>query len=347
MLYTKHSILRNLTVSRRVYSKHTINMAVDDNVPCSLFPTLPAEIRNYIWRCSVPDDEPEECLVWPANMYIRFESSCPIRYDHAFVVDTAFPVALHVCRESRAAVLTNPRLRFRESPAACCRVPFRAIRPEFDTMYWGAENLETCAAVQHEIPVMEDVQTLAVKVQWGFRLSHNLLASMTACMLFLRTLSLVLADATDKTGPRTSFKQPARRCKLRRIPPVEADTILIDLRRLQEDVPGEAVSLTRALELVRLQLEINDSQSGRSIKTILTPEYYVFNHIEQFVAETFVEYQPDGTWKESCRERTFVDDGENLWVSKYIPMAERPDPELVRGCQFSACCLWSSNLARR
>ncbi|KAJ3472084.1 hypothetical protein NLG97_g11302 [Lecanicillium saksenae] len=46
-------------------------------------------------------------------------------------------------------------------------------------------------------------------------------------------------------------------------------------------------------------------------------------------AKVFVEYQPDGSWTEVCAQRMFYAAG-HAYSSEYIPMNERPDPELVR-----------------
>ena len=51
----------------------------------------------------------------------------------------------------------------------------------------------------------------------------------------------------------------------------------------------------------------------------------------EILAHTFVEYQKDRTWEEVCGERQFIERGQDLTMSgRYVPLAERADPELVR-----------------
>lgn len=68
------------------------------------FSNLPFEIRQSIWLFILPVDTPEVCLMWPVNLYQRYEGPESALPSEPFVVDTAFPVLIHVCRESRAIV---------------------------------------------------------------------------------------------------------------------------------------------------------------------------------------------------------------------------------------------------
>lgn len=74
------------------------------------------------------------------------------------MVNTAYPVLMHVCRESRDFVLMHSGLRFRLSPDfrhglrvipyrpsldTPCLVPCRPFRPEFDTVFWNEKACYT------------------------------------------------------------------------------------------------------------------------------------------------------------------------------------------------------------
>ncbi|KAI1807795.1 hypothetical protein F4811DRAFT_416670 [Daldinia bambusicola] len=83
----------------------------------TLFPSLPIELRYMIWEFSLPPDERE---VWFQRDRENQFPSFPL----------GFPVAMHVCQESRAFV--RQRLQFYRSPAKPYEIPCRAFRPDFD-----------------------------------------------------------------------------------------------------------------------------------------------------------------------------------------------------------------------
>ncbi|KAJ3473563.1 hypothetical protein NLG97_g10241 [Lecanicillium saksenae] len=124
--------------------------------------------------------------------------------------------------------------------------------------------------------------------------------------------------ATDKTGPGPveSFKQPARRCKLRRILSAEADRILVDVGRLTTNEPGAV---------------LNTYETDGTVRPLPIHEYDSCYTDLEIVAATFIEYQPDGSWREACTDRLYAsDDQESVQASPYIPIEQRPGPEEVR-----------------
>jgi hypothetical protein len=64
------------------------------------FNTLPTELRHAILDFALPDDEPEVCLIW--SMDKRYSEPTDDRFVRdmpgPLLVDTAFPVLMHVCR---------------------------------------------------------------------------------------------------------------------------------------------------------------------------------------------------------------------------------------------------------
>lgn len=75
------------------------------------FSDLPVEIRLTIWLLIIPDDEEEVCLLWPGHSPGSVGwGQPPLAYLPVLplTVDTGFPLAMHICRESRAVAL-DPR----------------------------------------------------------------------------------------------------------------------------------------------------------------------------------------------------------------------------------------------
>lgn len=97
---------------------------------------LPIEIRHMIWLSSISADEPEVCLLWPVVLHERHGLDA-LKFAQPLLVDTGFPVAMHVCRDSRAVLQSQKLsgLRFRASSAAGCPSPYREFQPALDTLY--------------------------------------------------------------------------------------------------------------------------------------------------------------------------------------------------------------------
>ncbi|KAJ4153504.1 hypothetical protein LMH87_009988 [Akanthomyces muscarius] len=309
----------------------------------------PIEVRHMIWLSSITDDEPEVCLLWPVVLHERHGLDA-LKFTQPLLVDTGFPVAMHVCRESRA-VLRNEKLsglRFRPSSAAGCPVPYREFQPALDTLYWGGENLDAMAPTindmiitARETPVLELVESLAIELPWGMHPPDALGYYRPLFFPALHTLSLVLPDSTSSMTSRLrrGFRQPARRCRLRRISAEEgarikvcADVLMGNETDESAEVPLVPEGLSMALSCLKIEeeligevlcIELNLAGGDDTDTTVYARE-------PEVIAQTFIEYQKDGSWKEICAERTFVEFGEMVRSGAYVPLAERPDPREVR-----------------
>lgn len=110
------------------------------------FSDLPAEIRLLIWSLIIPNVKEEVCLLWPGHSPGRVgEGESPFVQLPVLplTVDTGFPLAMHICRESRAVAL-DPKVggvRLRASHVARCMTPFRCFRPELDVLYLDQESI--------------------------------------------------------------------------------------------------------------------------------------------------------------------------------------------------------------
>ncbi len=130
---------------------------------------LPAELRLEIWRLTLPEDTSEVCILWPINLGRRELDPDVTSPSTPFTVDTGYPIAMRICRESRVFVLTSG-LRFRYSPAAGFAVPYRLFEPALDVLYWGGENFrELPHAMLRDY--MAQVQNLAIDLRWALFLS--------------------------------------------------------------------------------------------------------------------------------------------------------------------------------
>ncbi|KAJ6788839.1 hypothetical protein PWT90_05942 [Aphanocladium album] len=324
------------------------------------FSKLPLEIRQMIWLLSMPDDEPEVCLLWPVVLHERYEGHFAVRATQPLLVDVGWPVAMHVCRESRATMHDQPLsgLLLRTSPAAGCPVPYRAFRPELDTLYWGGESFEATArdwgALLRTVslmPVLASVESLALELRWGFDVPGDFARYRPLHLPRLRALSLVLADSTSAVvgGMRTGFRQPARRCKLRRISREAGSKIMLRTDTLSgrgsrgggggsAEVPLYPTGMDFAMRRLGIEEEDFFRRTRRELFTAMSQSsgYQLLSTPipepcgPEGFAQTFVEYQMDGSWKEICAERTFVELGEMVRSGPYVPYDSRPDPTQVR-----------------
>ncbi|KAH9884744.1 hypothetical protein F4778DRAFT_762473 [Xylariomycetidae sp. FL2044] len=183
------------------------------------FDQLPAEIKQDIWQRALPDDEPEVCIVWP----LRDAQLRVGQLAEPMVVDTAFPVLIHVCREWRYFVLDplRPRVKFRFSPQAGCMVPYRDVRFDIDALYLSIFNhpmaTDSFADSDPEIKfaTLNKVRHLALDwVAWSC--ASNWLPQL----IFRGTKDLVKLSVVFPSSRKPIwewFQAPARRCKLRSV----------------------------------------------------------------------------------------------------------------------------------
>ncbi|KAI1460340.1 hypothetical protein F4805DRAFT_390921 [Annulohypoxylon moriforme] len=187
------------------------------------FHDLPYELRVIIWEYALPEDTQEVCIPWPLQEEAASEEEVATRWTQPriclrpFLVDTAFPVLMHVCHESRE--YAKSRTRFRYSLVAGCPVPFRTFKPDLDIMYYSR-----CRP-----PIGDD------DYKWGnFPLGTKHLAAdlhtirdgssfqQAFCLYYhLKTITCVLPAPGSIVGTSVRFRPPVRRCRLR---PVEQPT---------------------------------------------------------------------------------------------------------------------------
>lgn len=170
-----------------------------------------------IWGYSFPEDEPEVCIGWPTYIWGYQKLQEP------YLVDTAFPVLMHICRETRQFVLSPPAQyahlapRFRFSKEADCKVPYRHFRPEFDTIYftnWQYDQLLRLYEFNHEI-LRQSVHLAVEMVLWsssGFWFAEFVFKHMQN----IKTISVVLpsSDSDRHNFDNDVFQPPTRRCRL-------------------------------------------------------------------------------------------------------------------------------------
>lgn len=168
---------------------------------------VPPEIKIHILEFALPDDVPEVCILWP--LVLNSDDDFP---SLPLLVDTGFPVIMHVCSEWRDLVMNTRSfgVRLRESSLAGCAVPFRAFRPDLDTLYIGACNHRFLTAHNFILATAENV---ALELASAFIWDNvaNLIYGMTKS---LRTLSLVFNDYKETPHELSTFQAPARRCRL-------------------------------------------------------------------------------------------------------------------------------------
>lgn len=289
------------------------NCTIQDQMSFTRFKRLPAELRAYIWRLSLPEDESEVCVNW-------WEArGAPL------LVDTGFPTAMHVCFKSRAIALASG-IQFRDSAAAGCPVPYRPFDTALDILYWGLEN---CVSIflTRSMDCLKDVQHVAVEAQRADAGLSSFFWNTFPLPRVLPDVSMVLPDAELLELPdaqlalmsyqRQNVWQPSSRYKL----------VLLD-----EDGPG-ATRISKALvsqrESESLVQSVMDGMHERlCIKQALRRDRQkciqeTGGGIQGTGEETqnlrpqrpgrvnkdmlmFVEYQKDGTWKECCADRAYM-----------------------------------------
>ncbi|KAI0841228.1 hypothetical protein F5Y06DRAFT_215834 [Hypoxylon sp. FL0890] len=292
-------------------------MATDINPPLfTRFNDLPLELRRIIWKLALPDDNPEICIPWPLNEkpsdwgYENGVFVTNTTFLEPFLVDTCFPVLMHVCRESRELAVSQ--LRFRYSPIAGCPVPFRAFRPDLDIMH---------------ISFFREPTDQNVMLRWGLypRGTRHLAFDLHTvkdgtCLWFLvgqgldvQTVTCVLpvpSNAIVDTAVRV--RPPVRRCRLR---PVEQpsdgsqshiiyvdrgfDRRMTGIRHYLEEV--QDVIGTQFLEFLEL-LQGSNRQKEYNSRWNAAEGRFDF----EFLAQTFEEYR-GGRWVPSSDHTVYFD----------------------------------------
>ncbi|KAK3175691.1 hypothetical protein K4F52_010046 [Lecanicillium sp. MT-2017a] len=314
----------------------------------SLFSSLPAEIRLKIWLATIPDDQEEVCLCWPGDAPGQVVEDDPLSELPVLplTVDTGFPAAMHVCRESRA-LIQDSRLSgvwFRASYLARCMAPFRRFNPDLDELYLSHDSihhLDLFSAPPDTKLVRTEpgsaarrcydefmgtlcaTKRLAVNIALVLspERSHYVQTFFWEHALAPERLTVVIAGTTPCAGtgkyPPSGFVPPGRRCRLTAVTDAAGDAIVVG-----DSADGwpPTMSLEAAVLLVRESLEY---WSGETPGEGALLDRVVIN------TKTFVEYQKDGTWQEVCMQRTY-DPPLHPGSREYVPLNRRPNPELVR-----------------
>jgi hypothetical protein len=316
------------------------------------FNSLPLELKQEIWQLALHNavDDPEVCILWPIRQTHFNQVSTPL------LVDTAFPVLLHVCREWRAFVLSwcqrpssESPVRFRFSRLAGCRVPYRHLRGGVDVLYASSTNFEKtiqCLAVDYEPDVgrqtLATVRHLAVDWMLWARAAYWLPELVFRACPDLEKVSVVFPSS--RRAIWSAFQAPARRCKLRRVE--GADGIVAERDPVRK--PGVMTSLQSQVDTGRVAAEDmavftwhNDLDAHEMYMGEPGGEWFVGSAWDKgrkklrvaAEAAAFVQYKrsEDGseTWVEACEDRLLVrgEDGKLQQPPVPSPEQRRRNPE--------------------
>lgn len=308
----------------------------DHTVRTMPFSAIPLEVKQAIWQLALPDDEPEVCIIWPLNQNTFDQAAEPL------LVDTAFPMLMHVCREWRDFVLSSTSgVRFRSSRQADCRVPYRLFRGSMDVLYACTTNFEMavqCLAVDWEPGVkkhtLATVRHLAVEwVVWK-RAAYWLPELVFRGCPDLQKVSVVFPSS--RRAMWNAFQAPARRCKLRRVENPH------ELLAEREGRPEEMVSVQWQVDYGR---DVAEDQAVFTWQNELDVhemdmdepggEWFAGSAWDKeqeklcldYEAAAFVEYKrlDDGreSWVEACEDRLLVHGEDGVFQEPPIPSLEQ------------------------
>ncbi|KAI1872386.1 uncharacterized protein JN550_004105 [Neoarthrinium moseri] len=296
---------------------------------------LPCELRAMIWNRVEQEDIQEVCILLADHDQRRVLAP--------LTVDTAFPVLMHVCRESRASAAARTRFRF--SPAARIRTPFRRFRPELDilcvpgmdALLYGRAAPPPGQSLHQEAedeggedsPPLPLVRHLAL----GFW-TQPMAAFVLVTFPRLRSLSLVLRRPDGQPmRAGTGLGIPVRRCQLRRVEVGRAGSgggggpgILSDCARVDRGAKGVAAILQR----LRCDLfrggGVPRSADGRPLGCDDGSGYVPLDLSARYFATW--QYGPsEGTFRDRVE---FPDGFERCCADSHVHSPEKYDPEQVR-----------------
>ncbi|WYZ46298.1 hypothetical protein EsH8_IX_000523 [Colletotrichum jinshuiense] len=266
-----------------------------------LFGDLPPEIRAAIWKLSLPEDEPEVCIAQSTSD----TSQCMVVY-------TAYPVLMHVCRESRHFVqhFNLSGIRFTTPETTCvqvrCPVPFRSFRPDLDTLFCQNRGPAAVEDLSDNIsePILDETLHLAIT---GEKEYLDLVAwVITFYFPKLETLSVVVDDPSRQCCFDTYFEAPTKRCKLRRISDKHSNmTSIIGANKLADTGTWEPICLADCMAEYTQELEKIVTECFESMDTTLRELHKWWNHESRsikklkYLTETFIEYEADGLFRHS------------------------------------------------
>lgn len=287
---------------------------------------IPLEIKLQIWKYALPDHVPEVCILWPLMLMWEEEERGPWL---PLLVDTAFPVLMHVCREMRHFVLSQEsQVDFRESSSAGCAVPYRRYRPELDTLYLGKYNHGWLTWAIHngivDASLLSEARNVAIELSVPFMSGgHNDLPNFVfEYTKSMRGLSIVVCEVSEEAVEVSgSFQAPFRRCKLENL------TLEVEQKVKIMDYYMDQVDFVGIWARVKEEMVDSDSEQYGQVGGALVrkgagdgPDEIIELH-----GAVFSEYSAGG-WVQICGQRQLGHDE----FPPYIEPGERGDPKQFR-----------------
>ncbi len=304
-----------------------------------LFSRFPVEIQLVIWEFAAAlDPEPEVCVAWP--LLIEQYTRPPEEPALPFLVDTAWPAVVHVCRVAREAALKSGAVQLRYSPVAGFAVPYRHFIPAIDTLYWGKFQTGAMRLFLYRpenASLARDLRHLSIDLS-GWSPAFEVAKLIRRKLVDLRTLSMVFPATANVPETLLPFLPPARRCRLRTMSDKALDEITMaraPLLRAEESGP-----LPLSL---RTYIDKQRENFGRHVRefSVQGPEGTAWSTRDdsfsglEITAQTFVEYRRTGDqeqWVETCQDRLVPRPGQGTTAPRprYIWPEDRKRPEEYR-----------------
>ncbi|KAK2729993.1 hypothetical protein CKAH01_09902 [Colletotrichum kahawae] len=278
------------------------------------FQRLPMELRDAIWKLALPEDEPEVCIAHPGMLKKGWKYPRKL-----FIVYTAYPVLMHICKESRAFTqnFNLSGVRFTTHEGTTARVPIRFFRPDFDTLFVTRASLHDnhdshlvidCLAHEPGLDSMIwEVRHLAVATR---EFPGIITDAIFDVLRELQTITQVFVNSSndDFNGwTKEGFEAPKRRCKLRNLIHTPAWQREINGWREDDDFLEH---VEWYMERFRKELDIHGRRSFREEylrgpqdyeESAWDPALKEFTGLKLY-AKLFVEYEA-GNWTEECCNR--------------------------------------------
>lgn len=272
----------------RVSNNHNHNKAWGSRSP---FDELPFELKELVWQYAMPEPLPEVALLPSGLRPITPLGPRPDdSAEHSLIINTAYPVLMHVCREWR--VFAKAKTSFRYSQVALMDVPTRPFHPDLDVLYipavvsnpvWFSRD-SRCEVTRH----------IAMQSQSFLNYGARSLALMTY-FRNMETLTIVLPSSAGRHSLEDTFSAPTARCRLRRIgrPALDdADALAV----IQEcgpgggGAPGQVAKVSAFLRWVEATVE-RTSQYLYATQELGADELGQQPRPCEALAQTFVEYR--------------------------------------------------------
>lgn len=185
----------------------------------TLFKSLPPELRDMIWDFALPDDIPE--------LYMRpHQSSSPLKAlapPGPLLVQTAYPVLMHVCRESRE--LTLSRIHLQTSKADHRAIAHRVFRPDLDIIQLSYSGIAPTLWFPEvwRATLAPQIQQVALEANTLTAYMRYQLAEALQYLTSLQTLHVIFMSTAEplQIGEELIPRRPTGRCALRPFTPTQ------------------------------------------------------------------------------------------------------------------------------